>query len=113
MEHFTAAFRNFANFKDRATRSQYWIFALIYILSYFILAMIESMIGLPVLTGIYALIMLIPSLAYGARRLHDIGRSGWWQLLMLIPLIGAIVLIVMWSLPSKEEAQGRFALQAA
>ena len=49
------------------------------------------------LTGIYQLAVLIPSLAVGARRLHDTGKSGWWQLLHLIPLVGTIVLIVFWA----------------
>lgn len=114
MEHFTAAFRNFANFKDRATRTQYWMFALIYMVIYIVLYAIETAIfGFPGLTTLFGLVMLVPSLAYGARRLHDIGRSGWWQLLMLIPLLGVIILIVMWALPSKEAAQERFALQTA
>jgi uncharacterized membrane protein YhaH (DUF805 family) len=50
----------------------------------------------PLLANIFGLAMLLPELAVGARRLHDTGRSGWWQLLLLIPVIGVIILIVFW-----------------
>ncbi len=52
--------------------------------------------------NIFGLAMLLPQLAVGARRLHDTGKSGWWQLLLLIPLIGTIVLIVFWAQPPKR-----------
>ncbi len=105
MEHFTAAFSNFANFKDRATRKQYWMFVLFYFIFYFILLGIEVGLGIPFISAVFSLVLLVPSLSYGARRLHDIGRSGWWQLLLLVPLIGAIILVVMFALPTKEAAQ--------
>ena len=50
--------------------------------------------GLGLLSGIYTLAVLIPSVAVGVRRLHDTDRSGWWLLIVLIPIIGAIVLFV-------------------
>ncbi|MFD4327321.1 DUF805 domain-containing protein [Nocardioides sp. NPDC058538] len=56
-----------------------------------------------IIGGIFALAILVPSLAVGARRLHDTGRSGWWQLLWLLPCIGWIALIVFWVLPEKAE----------
>jgi uncharacterized membrane protein YhaH (DUF805 family) len=112
MQHFTAAFRNFANFNDRANRTQYWMFILIYLLITLAITGFEIMIGLPFLSFVWSLVMLIPSLSYAARRLHDTGRSGWWQLILLIPVIGLIALIVMLAMPSKEEAAERFSLQA-
>ncbi|WP_443678839.1 DUF805 domain-containing protein [Nocardioides faecalis] len=51
-----------------------------------------------------AILLFLPSLAVGARRLHDTGRTGWWQLLLLIPLLGFLVLVVMWLGSSKHTA---------
>lgn len=114
MEHFIAAFSNFTNFRGRATRNQFWMFSLIYFGIAIGLSIIEGLMGIPgIASGLFGLVMLIPSIAYGARRLHDIGRSGWWQLLGLIPVIGLIILIVMFCLPGKDEAAAQFPLQAA
>lgn len=84
-----SAFRNYANFNGRARRSEYWYFIL--------LNGLVSLLGatpLFPLVGLYSLAVLVPSLAAGARRLHDTGRSGLWLLLLLIPLVGEIILIV-------------------
>lgn len=112
MKHFIAALSNFANFNDRATRKQYWMFVLIYFLIAVTLVVIESVMQIPgFISGGFSLVFFIPSLAYGARRLHDTGKSGWWQLLMIIPFIGAIVLIVMFCFASKPEAAEQYQLQ--
>jgi uncharacterized membrane protein YhaH (DUF805 family) len=57
-------------------------------------------------------ILLVPALAVGARRLHDIGRTGWWQLLLLVPILGGVVLIVFWAL-RPEPGTNRFGPPAA
>ena len=62
-----------------------------------------SVLGLDIISGLVALALLIPSLSIGSRRLHDTGRSGWWQLLMLIPIIGFIVLVVFWVQDGQDE----------
>lgn len=103
MEHFLDAFRNYANFQGRATRTQYWMFVLIYIIAYVILTMVDGMLGLPILTTVFALAIIIPSIAYATRRLHDTGRTGWWQLIAFIPLIGLIVLIVFLVMPTTDD----------
>jgi uncharacterized membrane protein YhaH (DUF805 family) len=96
MQWYLKVLRNYTNFKGRARRKEYWMFMLFYTIFSLIVTIIDSTLHLnEVLTGIYTLVFALPSLAVGARRLHDIGKSGWWQLLGIIPLIGDIILIVM------------------
>jgi uncharacterized membrane protein YhaH (DUF805 family) len=93
--------KKYADFSGRAQRAEYWYFFLFYLIIYIVLAIIDGITGtynvdasIGLLGGIFALALLIPSIAVGVRRLHDTGRSGWWLLIGLIPLIGAIVLLV-------------------
>ena len=78
----------YADFNGRAARPEFWWF----VLAQFVVALILNMV-LPVLGGLFSLAMLVPSLAAGSRRLHDIGKSGWLQLLGLIPIVGWVILI--------------------
>lgn len=94
MEYFTDALKQYANFTGRATRKQYWMFILFYVIFYIAAVVVDAILGIMAVTTIYILGLLVPSIAIAARRLHDTGRTGWWQLLLLIPLIGAIVLLV-------------------
>ena len=91
-----SCFAQYAGFSGRAPRSEFWWFAL-FQLGVLVIATLISQ----VLYGIAALALLLPALAVGARRLHDIGRSGWWQLLSLTG-IGTLVLIYWWVQPSGE-----------
>jgi uncharacterized membrane protein YhaH (DUF805 family) len=86
---------NYANFEGRARRSEYWYFALVNIIISVILGVIDSVIGISVLGGIYSLAVLVPSIAVGVRRMHDIGKSGWYLLVALIPIAGIIWLLVL------------------
>lgn len=108
MKHFTAAFRNFANFEGRATRTQFWMFFLFAFTLSIVLGILEGVAGLTGLGYLYAALIICPQLAYGARRLHDINRSGWWQLLSLIPVLGPLIMVVMFSMPSKPEAADKY-----
>ena len=86
----------YADFTGRASRSEYWWFYLFTFLVSMSLSLISAMLGIAdALSILFNLGVLLPSLAAGARRLHDTNRSGWWLLLMFIPIIGWIVLLVM------------------
>lgn len=84
-------FSKFLDFTGRAQRSEFWYF---FLFSFLLQLLIEVATGSEVASGLASLGLLIPSIAVGARRLHDTSRSGWWQLLVLIPLLGWIVLLV-------------------
>jgi len=100
------AFARFVDFKTRSTRSQFWWFTLWSVIISFVTGILDLSLGMgdtgPI--GILAsLVMFLPSIAVSIRRLHDIGRSGWWLLMMFIPLIGWIVLIVFYCTKTQEE----------
>ena len=99
LNHYLNAFRKYATFSGRATRSAFWYYTLVN----FIIGAILSLISAGVLGLIYSLLVMIPGFAIGARRLHDTNRSGWWQLIILIPLIGFIVLVIFWASKTKKE----------
>lgn len=103
MEYFTKALSHYADFSGRATRKEYWMFILFYVLIYVGLMIIDGVLGTMLLSAAFSLGMLIPSISCAARRLHDTGRSGWWQLLVLIPLIGALVVLFFLVQPSQED----------
>ena len=103
MEHFIGALKQYATFTGRATRQEYWMFILIYMIFYIVFAVVDNMLNMMFLTTIFSLVLLIPSISVATRRLHDTGRSGWWQLILLIPLIGTIILIVFLAQDSHDE----------
>ena len=86
----------YATFSGRASRPEFWWFFLFQIL----ISLAASMLG-ETINGLVALGLLLPALAVGTRRLHDIGKSGWWQLIMLT-VIGLLVLIYWWVQPAVE-----------
>lgn len=107
MNWYLHVLKNYAVFRGRAHRQEYWYFFLFNIIISIALAFIDSALGNPgagegagILGTIYSLAILVPSIAVGVRRLHDTGRTGWWMLLGLIPIIGAIVLIYFFVLDS-------------
>src|SRR5512145_3195420 len=95
MSWYLAVLKKYAVFSGRARRTEYWMFFLVSLIISVVLGVVEPMVGSPGFIGIvYSLAVLVPSLAVGVRRLHDTGRSGWWLLIGLVPVIGVIVLIV-------------------
>jgi uncharacterized membrane protein YhaH (DUF805 family) len=106
--------RNYVDFSGRARRKEYWMFVLINMLISIGLLIVDGItgtynaeLGWGLLSGIYALAVLIPSIAVGVRRLHDRDKSGWWLLILLIPLIGAIVILV-WFILDGHRGDNRF-----
>ena len=107
MDWYLAVLKKYATFTGRARRKEYWYFVLFSLIISVVLAVLDVMLGTHygrtggLLGNIYGLAVLLPSLAVSARRLHDTDRSGWWLLIVLIPLIGAIVLLVFMCQDSK------------
>ena len=89
--YYIDAFKHYFDFQGRTGRKAFWYFVLWNFIISFVLSWISKD-----LANVYSLIVLIPSLAIGVRRLHDIGKSGWWILLSLIPIIGWIWLIILY-----------------
>ena len=101
MSWFLLALNKYATFTGRSRRSEYWFFGLFYLIFVVALAFVDGLAGTydqasgaGLFSSIFALALFIPSLAVAVRRLHDTDRSGWWLLISLIPLIGAIVILV-------------------
>ncbi|MBO7190688.1 MAG: DUF805 domain-containing protein [Elusimicrobiaceae bacterium] len=96
--------KHYIDFSGRATRTQFWMFVLFEIVVAILLGIVLSFIGDigAVIAKICGLALLLPSLGIGARRLRDGGFSPWWLLLEFVPVVGNIVLLVMWLLPSKN-----------
>ena len=98
-ESISTCLKKYAEFNGRAGRPEFWWFALFSLLVQAAGGILGQMIG-----GLLALALLLPSIAVGARRLHDVGKSGWLQLIGIIPLIGWIVLIYFFVQPSAAGA---------
>ena len=105
MNWYLSVLKNYVTFSGRAHRTEYWMFALFNFLIMIGLSIIESLIGMTgMISGLYSLAVLLPSIALNFRRLHDIGKSGWWMLIGLVPFIGAIVLLIFAVLPSQPQS---------
>ncbi|KZE46393.1 hypothetical protein AV540_01635 [Brevibacillus parabrevis] len=104
MNWYLKVLKNYVGFSGRARRTEYWMFTLFSVIISLVLMLIEYLVGLPQsLSSLYSLAVLLPSLGVSVRRLHDVGKSGWWLLLGLIPLIGAIILLVFFCQDSESD----------
>lgn len=112
MNEVLSVYRRYAQFEGRSGRREYWIYLLFYLVACAVLSIIDNMIfgasrsitggpgwsvsgGFQPLTSIFSVISLVPGIAVTVRRLHDTGKSGWWALVGLIPLIGWIWVLVL------------------
>ena len=99
MEWYMVVIRKYAQFSGRARRREYWTFTLVNLAIYIVGAILAGLLGrlgiiVSGLVTVFSLAVLIPGLAVSFRRMHDIGRSAWWLLIALVPIVGGIVLLV-------------------
>ena len=99
--------KKYVCFDGRAERREFWYFALCNFVVSFVLGLLDQIWGIQILSGIYSLAVLLPSLGLSVRRLHDINKSGWFILLSLIPLVGAIILLV-WACQKGTEGANQY-----
>ncbi|WP_125779708.1 DUF805 domain-containing protein [Pseudoalteromonas rubra] len=104
---YLSALKKYAVFNGRARRKEYWLFMLCNLIVTIVLGLVDMTLGLyseesgfGLLSGLYALAVIIPSIALSIRRLHDTGRSGWWILISLVPVVGPLVLLVFYVMDS-------------
>ncbi|MEE1655106.1 DUF805 domain-containing protein [Microvirga sp. CF3062] len=104
-----SCFNKYASFSGRASRSEYWYFALFTILVTIAAVLLDEILfaELPILDWIVTAVFLIPSLSVGARRLHDRDLSAWWILLSLVPIVGWIIFLV-WACQRGTSGSNRF-----
>ena len=100
MDYFLHVLKNYAVFRGRARRREYWmftLFSLIFSAAAFILDYVLGFAkdGNGVISSLYSLALLVPSLAVGVRRLHDVNKSGWFMFILFVPLVGVIWLLVL------------------
>jgi uncharacterized membrane protein YhaH (DUF805 family) len=95
--------RQYANFRGRARRPEFWWFMLFALLA----TLAASLLLGDVANALVTLALLLPGLAVSARRLHDIGRSGWWQLVSIVPLVGWVI-VLYWYVQPSEPVPNRF-----
>lgn len=113
MKWFLTVMKKAFNFSDRSRRKEYWMFMLIAALLSLVLTMVDAFAGLElaedvgILSTLFSLLLIVPSLSVTFRRLHDTGKSGWWILISLIPIIGWIVLLVF-TVQDSETGVNRF-----
>lgn len=104
MKWYLKALRSYAEFRGRARRTEFWMFVLFNMLFAAIASLLDSAVGmadpetgLGPIAAVYSLAMLLPNIAVAVRRLHDVGKSGWFLFIVLLPLIGAIWLIILYA----------------
>lgn len=106
--------KRFSDFQGRSTRKEFWLFYLFFIVGYIVLMVIDLYLDLfsyeaeiGFFSGVFLFAMFIPLLSVQIRRLHDIDRTGFWILISIIPIIGAIVLLIFMCLKGSE-GENRF-----
>jgi len=113
MNWYIKVWKNALNFNGRAQRSEYWFFYLFNIIISFCLGFVDGVAGLQVMESIgilstlYSFAVIIPAIACGVRRLHDIGKSGWMMFIALIPCIGGLLLL-FWFVQDSQPGNNQY-----
>ena len=113
LDHTQAAFKKTLDFKTRSSRAEYWSFT-----GLMIIAMLVAIIGDIIIMGVdnldngpvqslLTIVLILPSLSVSVRRLHDVGRSGWWVCIPLVPILG-ILLFIYWALKPGEDGSNKY-----
>jgi uncharacterized membrane protein YhaH (DUF805 family) len=98
MGWYLTVLKKYAVFSGRARRREYWMFILFHLVIAAVLLTVDRVLfDQPILTLIYLVAMIVPTVAVVVRRLHDTGRSGWWYLLNFVPLVGLVVFVFVCS----------------
>lgn len=87
MSYYLKVLTNYAGFSGRARRSEYWYFFLFNSIISFVLSFVGELVGFRMLSYVYSLAVLIPSIAVGVRRMHDVNKSGWFLLIPIYNLV--------------------------
>lgn len=104
MNYYTDVLKKYVDFSGRARRQEYWMYTLFTVGIVIVLAIIDfSLETYPLFVGLYFLATFLPSLAVTVRRLHDIGKSGWWYFITLVPFIGGIWLLVLTATAGQQQ----------
>lgn len=106
MDNFINTLKSYSDFASRTGRNDYWMFMLFYVVLSVATGIVDNILGILLVNSIYSLVMLVPLVAATTRRLHDTGRSGFWQLLIFIPVLGLLVLI--WFLAQESDGENEF-----
>lgn len=107
MEYFIDAVKRYVDFSGRARRKEYWMYMLFYFIFGVAVSIVATIIRVPLLASLYSLALFLPSLGVSVRRLHDLGKSGWWFLLGFVPLVGGIILLI-WFCTEGEQSSNQY-----
>lgn len=114
MNYYIECLKKYAVFDGRSQRAAYWYFFLFNLIVSVVLGFIDTFMGLAdpttgygPISGLYTLAVFVPGVAVTARRLHDIDRSGWWMLIIFVPIIGFLVLLY-WTVKDSDAGENQY-----